>query len=145
MPGRSRSARGEAAPDGFDGYAFTVAFKSVFLEGLEIAFIVLTLARAMARSRSPRPGPRPSSWLSWRRGVRFARRFACAGEPARVRGRGDADLVWRLLGRRGRRVDWPGGDAALPVLVGVVAAWALVFVAVLKRRQAIAVVQDVVG
>ena len=33
----------------------------------------------------------------------------------------------------GARVDWPGGDAALPVLVAVAAAWALGFVALLKR------------
>ena len=32
----------EALPDGFDWTAFTVSFKAVFLEGLEVAFIVLT-------------------------------------------------------------------------------------------------------
>ena len=31
-----------AKHDGFDGYAFTIAFKGVLLEGLEVAFIVLT-------------------------------------------------------------------------------------------------------
>ena len=37
---RRRAARRGAA--GFDPYAFTVAFKGVLLEGLEVAFIVLT-------------------------------------------------------------------------------------------------------
>jgi uncharacterized membrane protein len=32
----------DAGAAGFDGYAFTVAFKGVLLEGLEVAFIVLT-------------------------------------------------------------------------------------------------------
>jgi uncharacterized membrane protein len=31
-----------AQPSGFDSYAFTIAFKGVLLEGLEVAFIVLT-------------------------------------------------------------------------------------------------------
>ena len=39
---RARQAAGEAGPAGLDGYAFTVAFKGVFLEGTEVAFIVLT-------------------------------------------------------------------------------------------------------
>jgi uncharacterized membrane protein len=35
------SAAGEVR-EGFDAYAFTISFKGVFLEGLEVAFIVLT-------------------------------------------------------------------------------------------------------
>ena len=60
-------AREAGAPDrGLDGYAFTVSFKSVLLEGLEIAFIVLTLGASqgstwLAAAGSPRS---PSSWRS---------------------------------------------------------------------------------
>jgi uncharacterized membrane protein len=38
----ARSAEGQAGPVGLDGYAFSVAFKGVLLEGLEVAFIVVT-------------------------------------------------------------------------------------------------------
>ena len=38
----SQAARSAARAPGFDPYAFTVAFKGVLLEGLEVAFIVLT-------------------------------------------------------------------------------------------------------
>ncbi len=37
-----RRASKVAEPAGFDGYAFTISFKGVLLEGLEVAFIVLT-------------------------------------------------------------------------------------------------------
>ena len=35
-------ARPPVDPRAFDAYAFTLSFKGVFLEGLEVAFIVLT-------------------------------------------------------------------------------------------------------
>src|ERR1700750_2458760 len=41
----SETAAARAAPGartGFDGYSFTIAFKGVLLEGLEVAFIVLS-------------------------------------------------------------------------------------------------------
>src|ERR1700761_2696381 len=41
---RAEAAEAAAAPrgTGFDGYAFAISFKAVLLEGLEVAFIVLT-------------------------------------------------------------------------------------------------------
>src|SRR4029077_8697730 len=40
-PERTAAAAAPAAR-GFDGYAFAISFKAVLLEGLEVAFIVLT-------------------------------------------------------------------------------------------------------
>ena len=42
----SRAAGATAAKDHFDAYAFTLSFKGVFLEGLEVAFIVVTFGAA---------------------------------------------------------------------------------------------------
>ena len=38
----AEAAAAPAAAEGFDGYAFAISFKAVLLEGLEVAFIVLT-------------------------------------------------------------------------------------------------------
>ncbi len=39
---RGRAGRRRGGDGGFDRYAFTIAFKGVLLEGLEVVFIVLT-------------------------------------------------------------------------------------------------------
>jgi uncharacterized membrane protein len=44
-------ARPPVDPRAFDAYAFTLSFKGVFLEGLEVAFIVLAPPKAASRWR----------------------------------------------------------------------------------------------
>ena len=51
---------------GSDGYAFTLSFKSVLLEGLEIVFIVLTLGASNGSTLLAAAGPPPPSSESWR-------------------------------------------------------------------------------
>lgn len=43
-------ARGETVPDKIDGFGFATSFKSVLLEGLEVAFIVITFGTSAAVS-----------------------------------------------------------------------------------------------
>lgn len=47
---RAMKARGEVLPDKIDGFGFATAYKSVLLEGLEVAFIVITFGTSAAQS-----------------------------------------------------------------------------------------------
>ncbi len=47
---RLMKARGESLPNKIDGFGFATAFKSVLLEGLEVAFIVITFGASAAKT-----------------------------------------------------------------------------------------------
>ncbi len=52
---RAMKARGERLPDRIDGFGFATAFKSVLLEGLEVAFIVITFGTSAAKTDQEKP------------------------------------------------------------------------------------------
>jgi uncharacterized membrane protein len=93
-----RAARVERA--GVDGYGFTVAFKGVLLEGLEVAFIVLTFGSTQGSIPLAAVGAAAAVVLVT--GVGLAVRAPLARVPEEVRRRRDADDLRDLLGRRGR-------------------------------------------
>jgi uncharacterized membrane protein len=120
---------------GMDWYAFTLAFKGVFLEGLEVAFIVLTFgtnqgnvalaavaalaalaAVALVALVVHRPLTRvPENTLKFAVGTMLV-------------------TFGTFWGGEGAGVDWPGRDAAILGVLAVVLASAIAMVAALRAR-----------
>jgi uncharacterized membrane protein len=133
------AAAGQGGPAGLvpDWYGFTLAFKGVLLEGVEVVLIVLTfggnqhalglaalaagcavvvIAAAGLAVRAPLSRV-PENTLKFVVGIMLTA----------------FGVFW---GAEGAQAHWPGADAALLVLVPLVAAWALALTAVLRRRPA---------
>jgi uncharacterized membrane protein len=116
-----------------DWYAFTLSFKGVLLEGLEVAFIVLTFGA------NQRAVPLAAVAAVAAVVVVVAAGFAVRAPLARVPENTMKFVVGVMLtafgvfwGAEGAGARWPGSDAALLVLVPVIAVFALVLVAVLR-------------
>ena len=125
---------GDVQP-GFDAYSFTIAFKGVLLEGLEVVFIVLTfganqhniglaaaaagvavLAVIVAGAAVHAPLARvPENTLKFGVGVMLT----------------SFGMFW---GAEGAGANWPGGDAALLAIIPLTLAFALGLVVALRRR-----------
>jgi uncharacterized membrane protein len=121
----------------YDWYAFTLAFKGVFLEGLEVAFIVVTFGAAHHNyplivaaavlalivvatlgAVVHRPLSRvPENTLKWAVGIMLT----------------SFGTFW---GSEGAGARWPGGDAAILVLVALYTAVSFALVAWLRRVYA---------
>ena len=80
------AAQAAGRSGGTDRYALAIAFKSTLLEGLEVAFIVITLGANRARPRSPRPArSSPSSSSSPSARSCATRSPACPRTPSSSR------------------------------------------------------------
>jgi uncharacterized membrane protein len=128
---------GGAERPGIDPFGFTVSFKGVLLEGLEVAFIVITfgsnqhnvglavlaaLAAVLiviaAGAAAHAPLSRvPENTLKYVVGVMLT----------------SFGIFWGTEGAGG---SWPAGDAAIPAIIAFTLATSLGLVAVLRRRHA---------
>jgi uncharacterized membrane protein len=102
----------------FDGYSFTIAFKGVLLEGLEVAFIVLSFGGSQKNIGLASAAAAAAVALVVVTGV------VVRGPLARVPENAIKFAVGVLLssfgmfwGAEGAGASWPGGDAALLVIV----------------------------
>ncbi len=122
-----------AGPAGLDSYAFTIAFKGVLLEGLEVAFIVVTLG-----ANQQRVGVAAAAAVLAVLAV-VAGGIAARAPLARVPENTMKFAVGVLLcsfgtfwSTEGAGAHWPGGEAALLVLIPGFALSALGMAAALR-------------
>ncbi|GAB2962946.1 hypothetical protein LWP59_13275 [Amycolatopsis acidiphila] len=120
-----------------DWYAFTLSFKGVFLEGLEVAFIALTFGSN--QNNVPLAALAALSAVA----VIVVTGVAVRAPLAKVPENSMKFVVGVMLtafgvywGSEGAGAVWPGSDAALLVLVPAIALFALGLVAALKRTTA---------
>ncbi len=129
----------EAPPSaGRDASGFVVAFKGVFLEGLEVAVIVVTLGSTSHDLGLAAAAAGAAMVVVSITGVLVARQLSSVPENAMKMVVG---LMLVSFGTfwvgEGVGVHWPGSDLAIPVLVGAyaLAAWALVTVLHHRARE----------
>jgi uncharacterized membrane protein len=119
-----------------DWYAFTVAFKGVFLEGLEVAFIIVTFGGAQHNVGIAAIGAAAALVIVLLAGVVVHGPLTRVPENTLKFGVGvmltSFGTFWSA---EGAGVSWPGGDAALVALIGFVVAMSFVLVTVLRRAD----------
>jgi len=129
-------AAGSEERAGLDWYGFTVSFKGVLLEGLEVAFIVLTFGSTQGSIPLAVAGAVAAVVLVVITGI------IVRGPLSRVPENTLAFAVGVMLttfgtfwGAEGAGVDWPGDDASLPVVLAFVVVLSLAYVTALRRRR----------
>jgi uncharacterized membrane protein len=129
----STSSRGRV----HDWYAFTLAFKGVLLEGLEVVFIVITFGANQRNVGAAVIGAAAAVIVVAVTGIAVRAPLAKVPENAMKFAVGimltSFGIFW---GAEGAGVSWPGQDAALLVLVPVVALVALCYTVLLRRPRA---------
>ncbi len=142
QPAVGQSRRAGLVPD---PYGFTLSFKGVLLEGLEVVFIALTFGG------NARDIPLAALAAICAVVVVAAAGLALRAPLARVPENTMKFVVGIMLtafgtfwGAEGAGAHWPGSDAALLVLVPAIAVFALALVAALRRRPAVSAAQPVI-
>ena len=131
----ARTARMERRA-GLDWYAFTIAFKGVLLEGLEVAFIVLTFGSAQGSIPLAALGAGVAVVLVAAVGAVARQPLARVPENTLKFAVGTMLTTFGIFwAAEGTGVDWPGGDASLPLVLVFVLLISLGFVSALRRRR----------
>jgi len=121
-------------PAGIDPYGFTVSFKGVLLEGLEVAFIAITFGSN--QHNVPLAALAALAAAALVAAIGAAARAPLTRVPENVLKFGvgvmltSFGLFW---GAEGAGAHWPGGDAAIPVLIVFTLAGSLGSAALLRR------------
>jgi uncharacterized membrane protein len=131
-------ARGAAGEEraGIDWYGFTLAFKGVLLEGLEVVFIVLTFGSAQGSIPLAAAGAAAALVLVAGVGVAVRAPLARVPENSMKFAVGvmltTFGIFWSV---EGAGADWPGDDAALVGVLGFVVLFSFLLVRLLRRER----------
>jgi uncharacterized membrane protein len=121
---------------GVDWYGFTLAFKGVLLEGLEVVFIVLTFGSAQGSIPLAAAGAACALVLVAGVGVAVRAPLARVPENAMKFSVGvmltTFGIFWSV---EGAGADWPGSDAALLGVLAFVLLWSFLLVRLLRRER----------
>jgi len=123
-------------PDALDPYSFTIAFKGVLLEGLEVVFIVLTFGANQHDVGLAAAAAGVAVLLVTLVGLAVHAPLARVPENTMKFAVGvmltSFGIFW---GAEGAGANWPGGDTALAVIIPVMLGVAIGMVAALRRRR----------
>jgi uncharacterized membrane protein len=140
-----RAQAQDVVPDGrksIDWYSFTVSFKGVFLEGLEVAFIVVTFGAAQPNGVAIATAAAAAA-LVFVGAVGAVVRAPLSRVPENTL-KFAVGLMLTSFGTfwagEGAGVDWPAEDASLLGVFVLLLATALLTVRVLRRRRGLAAV-----
>jgi uncharacterized membrane protein len=132
-------ARG-AAPEeraGVDWYGFTLSFKGVLLEGLEVAFIVLTLGSTQSSIPLAAIGAGAAVVLVAIVGVAVRAPLARVPENTMKFAVGIMLTTFGIFwAAEGAGANWPGSDASLLAVLAFVIASSALLVPLLRRKRA---------
>jgi uncharacterized membrane protein len=134
IAGARTAAREERA--GMDWYGFTLSFKGVLLEGLEVAFIVVTFGSAQGNIPLATLAAGAALVLVATVGVLVRAPLARVPENTLKFAVGVMLTTFGIFwSAEGAGAEWPGGDAALPVVLVFVIAISFASVVLLRRRR----------
>ena len=121
---------------GLDWYPFTIAFKGVFLEGLEVAFIVLTFGGHSGGIRVAAAAAGVAFLVVVLAGVLIRAPLARVPENTMKFSVGALLTTFGIFwSAEGAGVSWPGGEAQLLAILAATLAVAYGFVRILRRPQ----------
>jgi uncharacterized membrane protein len=130
-------AAGHATREGIDWYGFTLAFKGVLLEGLEVAFIVLTFGSSQGSIPLAAAGAVAALVIVAGAGLVVRAPLAKVPENTMKFAVGvmltSFGIFWS---GEGAGVSWPGSDAALLAILAFIIVVSRVMVSVLRRKRA---------
>lgn len=133
---RDRARQAAVAAGGLDTYGFTVSFKGVLLEGLEVAFIVVTFGSNQGRIGLAALGAAAAAVIVLAAVVVVRGPLARVPENTMKFGVGTLLTSFGIFwGAEGAGIEWPGADLALAVLIPLTLIVGLALVALLRRSS----------